>query len=255
MGCVRKATITASCVFAFSMALPIVYFLSALFNMKDDGWRASKISQIDNSPCANYQKIDMAWALLVSCAALGTACALLQAYIIFKSGDTKLAKFYYPLCLGPFICACMIVDIWANIPEKCQFMMENSFDNEVPIWTGIQVVVYAFIVGMALFGCGCCCMCCACACGHSLDEMMFLAKMKVMDFNDDDDDFEMPEMFRNPSAFEAKMKKSMAELEKTMKQLEQLEADAKAGNPEAVAKKAAMERNFKNAMMGGKVEV
>lgn len=243
----RKAVISACCVFAFSMALPAVYFISALLNESDEGFHASRISQMEGSPCANFQKIDSAWALLISAAALGTACALLQAYLLYRGGKSKLSKVWTFLSLGPFICSCMIVDIWTNIPEKCQEMLENNFDNEVALWTGIQVVVYAFIVGMSCMGLMCCCTCFAVCGGYEVSEMMFMASMKVADFGDSDDDFDMPEMFSNPAAFEAKMEKMKQDMEGAMKQIKQMEQDAANGDPEAQAK-----MNNMNALFGGK---
>lgn len=203
------------------LALPAVYFIAAILNKHDVDIHASRISQVEGSPCANFQKIDMAWALLLSTASLGAAVALLQAYVAYKGRSRKLSKLANFLSLGPFICSCMIVDIWVNIPEGCQEMLENSFDNEISLWIAIQVVVYAFIVGLSLMGCCCLMACCGICFGASLGDLMG---------DDDDDDIEIPEIFRNPEKFEADMNRMMA---KAMRDLEQLERNAASGDRNA----------------------
>lgn len=210
------------------MALPSVYFIAAYLNIYDGNLRATKISQVEGSACVKFQKIDSAWILLICAAGLGAACAILQAAITYKDYAPKLTKLWQFLCLGPFICSCMLLDIWVNIPDGCVEELENSFDNVISLWLAIQIAAYAFMIGMCLGALACLMACCACfCCGMSLAEMAL---------GGSDDDIEMPEMFKNPAAWDAKFEKMGRDLESAIRQIEVIERDAANGDRDAQAR-------------------
>lgn len=163
--------VSACCTICCGMIFPIIYFVSSLSNQEDKnlGVKATDISS--TTECAGFGKIDTAWALILSSAALGTAWALIQGYTAYKGGDQKAAGIWACVALGPFICSAMILDIWINIPVDCKDFMQDAFKESVSLWTSIQICAILFIITLSCVACGCVMMVCLAICGCDMRNM------------------------------------------------------------------------------------